>query len=124
MTAPAVTIVVVDDNELASELLGELLASLGHRVTVATTGLSALEACAGICPDILLTDIMLPDIDGYELALRLRAACKPPPLCVALSGLSRNPEHPGDEVFAAWIEKPADMGTLEAVISGLSARTP
>jgi signal transduction histidine kinase/ActR/RegA family two-component response regulator len=65
-------ILVVDDNEDAAETLAMLLESAGHQVSVAFNGTKALEFAADLVPDLLILDIGLPDIDGYELARRLR----------------------------------------------------
>jgi PAS domain S-box-containing protein len=65
-------ILVVDDNEDAGQLLGEMLRSVGHDVVVALDGPRALEAVKTFCPDVAILDIGLPVMDGYELASMLR----------------------------------------------------
>jgi PAS domain S-box-containing protein len=65
-------ILVVDDNEDAVELLGEMLRLLGHRPHTAVHPTDALELAAKVKPALALLDIGLPEIDGYELARRLR----------------------------------------------------
>jgi len=122
MSTPQQTIVIVDDNELASELLAEFLAMLGHEVKVAASGAQALEVCAQARPQIVLVDIVLPDIDGYELARRLRAAVDPAPCCIALSGLPQGDDRAREDVFDAWVEKPADLSVLEDLIAGIASR--
>jgi signal transduction histidine kinase/ActR/RegA family two-component response regulator len=66
-------ILIVDDNTDAADTLSLFLSTAGHRLRVAYEGRSALALAAEAPPDILLLDIGLPDIDGYELARRMRA---------------------------------------------------
>ena len=70
--APGSRILVVDDNEDSAEMLAKLLAMSGHDVRTAYTGPTALEAAAAYLPDVVLLDIGLPGINGYEVARRLR----------------------------------------------------
>ncbi|HWI83076.1 ATP-binding protein [Ramlibacter sp.] len=80
-------ILVVDDNVDAAATLAELLRMMGWEVAVANDGLSALEAVAAHSPEIVLLDIGLPDITGYEVARRIRAgAGSRQPRLVALTG--------------------------------------
>jgi putative two-component system response regulator len=74
-TAPIAqaTILIVDDTPENLSVLGELL-SHSYRVRVANSGLRALElAAADPCPDLILLDVMMPDMDGYEVLRRLRS---------------------------------------------------
>ncbi|MFC5461503.1 hybrid sensor histidine kinase/response regulator [Massilia niabensis] len=66
-------ILIVDDNADAADTLSMFLASVGHRPRVAYEGRSALALAAQVPPDVLLLDIGLPDIDGYELARQMRS---------------------------------------------------
>ena len=65
---------VVDDEPDARRLLKEILESAGARVTMASSGAAALEKIAAVPPDVLLTDLGMPLMDGYELIQRVRAA--------------------------------------------------
>jgi CheY-like chemotaxis protein len=65
-------ILVVDDNADAAESLSILLRMQGHEVRVAYDGLEALDLAAELMPDLVLLDIGLPRLDGYEVARRLR----------------------------------------------------
>ena len=68
----AAAVMVVDDNEDAGEALAALLGMFGHKVTVAADGTSALLAARAFDADVFILDIGLPDMDGFELATRLR----------------------------------------------------
>jgi signal transduction histidine kinase len=65
-------VLVVDDNVDAGSTMGLLLEALGHEVSVVHHPFDALARAPAIRPDVYLLDIGLPDIDGYELARRLR----------------------------------------------------
>lgn len=66
-------VLVVDDNADAAETLGLLLAAQGHEVVIEHGSLAALERARSVRPDVCLLDIGLPEMDGRELARRLRA---------------------------------------------------
>jgi PAS domain S-box-containing protein len=70
-------VLIVDDNADAAATLELLLQSLGHETRVAADGTAALEAAGSFQPDLVLLDIGLPGIDGYEVARRLRAQGRP-----------------------------------------------
>jgi CheY-like chemotaxis protein len=65
-------VLVVEDNADAAESLTMLLELLGHRVRAAHDGVAALDAARANVPDVMLVDIGLPGIDGYEVARRVR----------------------------------------------------
>ena len=71
-TMRGLRILVVDDNEDSAEMLARLLNRSGHDVRTAYTGPAALDVAAAQFPDVVLLDIGLPGINGYEVARRLR----------------------------------------------------
>jgi signal transduction histidine kinase/ActR/RegA family two-component response regulator len=80
-------VLIVDDNVDAAEMLAALLAAHGHDVRTAHRGEAALATAGTFRPEVALLDIGLPDIDGYELARRLRGVAGADPLhLVALTG--------------------------------------
>ncbi len=66
------SILVVDDGPVDANLLGHILKDEGYAVRVATDGKSALELACSEPPDLILLDICMPDMDGYEVCSRLR----------------------------------------------------
>ena len=70
---PGLRILVVDDNADAARLLSDSLQALGHRAVVAFDGPSALERASAFHPDVVLLDLGLPVMDGFEVAQRLKA---------------------------------------------------
>jgi CheY-like chemotaxis protein len=79
---------VVDDNDDAAVMLATLLAMEGHSVRVAHDGKAALDIAAEFQPEICLCDIGLPEMNGYELASRLRSLF-PQSLLISVSGWGR-----------------------------------
>src|SRR3569833_2209520 len=68
------TIVVVDDHRAECEYLTALLQHAGHEVIGNDDGLTALAALHESVPDLVVTDILMPVMDGFELVRRMRAA--------------------------------------------------
>ena len=66
-------VLVVDDEAPITELLSTALRYMGYEVATAATGAAALEAASKSVPDLVVLDVMLPDIDGFEVCRRLRA---------------------------------------------------
>jgi len=73
-TSPQSLILVVDDTPTNAKVLFDVLKDAGFRVLLAQTGESALEKLQVITPDIILLDIMMPGIDGFETCRRLKAS--------------------------------------------------
>jgi len=65
-------ILVVDDDEDAGIALAEVLESFGHSSAISRDGLSGVEKVESWTPDLAFIDVGLPDIDGYEVARRIR----------------------------------------------------
>ncbi|HET9624339.1 MAG TPA: GAF domain-containing protein [Kofleriaceae bacterium] len=71
--ARAARVLIVDDNVDAAQMMHEYLAHLGYDAALAHDGMSGLELAGKLAPDVAVLDIGLPVMDGYELAIRLRA---------------------------------------------------
>ena len=111
-------ILVVDDNSDAADTLAELLEMYGHTVRTAYTGAQATERTLEFKPDIVFLDIGLPDMSGYEVAVKLRQLPIPQQfLLVALTGYGQ--EHDRQSALAAGFNehfaKPVDFGKLAAL---------
>jgi DNA-binding response OmpR family regulator len=72
MTAPRKTILIVDDEPDIRSILDILLKSDGYNTMLADSGKSALDQVAQKVPDLILLDIIMPDMDGYQVARQLR----------------------------------------------------
>ena len=84
-------VLVVDDNLDAAEMLAEVLRHAGHEVNEAHDGLSALVLASQWRPEVVLLDLGLPGMDGFEVARRLRADPQSGPMkIIALTGYGRD----------------------------------
>lgn len=115
-------VLVVDDNPEIRETMKTFLELEGHLVTTADCGRAALEQIARDNPDVVLLDIGLPDLDGYALAERIRAAHLPAqPRLYAMTGNAgaRVRERALRAGFDAHVPKPIDgRSLLRLVASG------
>jgi CheY-like chemotaxis protein len=104
----------VDDNVDAATTLSWLLAEKGYIVEVAHDGTAGLEAAYTHKPHILLLDIGLPGIDGYELARRLRKDGFKSALMIAISGYAHEADVERARIagFDRHLAKPVDFDVL------------
>jgi two-component system OmpR family response regulator len=79
-------VLVVDDEARIREVVEYTLQREGFRVTLAVDGQSALELAAREVPDLVVLDVMLPDIDGLEVCRKLRRKCQTPILFLSARG--------------------------------------
>ena len=68
-------VLVVDDEELIAHSLREILLQAGFDTLCALSGAEAIELAAEVCPDIVISDVIMPDLDGVQTAIRIRRAC-------------------------------------------------
>jgi two-component system OmpR family response regulator len=73
MAQPSARLLVVDDEPAITDLLATSLRFVGYDVRTAASGSEALRAAADYRPDLLVLDVMLPDLDGFEITRRLRS---------------------------------------------------
>lgn len=113
-------ILLIEDNLSANEILNDLLTMEGHVVTSAFDGKSGLAMAQENVYDIIVCDIGLPGIDGYEVVKQLRLdTLKAVPLCIAISGYSQQKNHTRAELagFDHYLVKPVAIATLTNLIS-------
>jgi signal transduction histidine kinase len=121
--APPRTVLIVEDNDDARHMLEEALAFSGHRVRAARDGASGVTLAAEVRPDVALIDIGLPDLDGYEVARRIRAAPGGRRMgLIALTGYGQaeDQKRAFDAGFDAHLTKPVTPERLKQVMAGLS----
>jgi two-component system OmpR family response regulator len=80
MAEPTVRVLVVDDEENISYLVASAMRLEGFATTVAATGREAIAAVEDSRPDLIILDVMLPDLDGFEVLRRLREAGRREPV--------------------------------------------
>jgi signal transduction histidine kinase len=117
-TAPK-RLLVVDDNRDAAISLAEFLRLDGHEALAVYSATAALDAMASFKPDVMLLDIGLPEMDGYEVAQRVRAAGSTVRL-VALTGYGQAADMQRTLAagFEAHLVKPLDLVALGKVVAG------
>lgn len=114
-------VLVVEDNVDACDTMRTLLEMHGHRVDTANDGAAGLERALALQPEVVLLDVGLPGMDGYEVARRIRAARGiRRPLLVAITGYggAEDRERALAAGFDAHLTKPVEYPTLAALISG------
>ncbi|MFO1431796.1 MAG: CHASE domain-containing protein [Candidatus Competibacteraceae bacterium] len=116
---PVRRVLVVDDNQDSAESIAMLLQLQGHQVEFAFDGPSALEKAVGFQPDLVLLDLGLPGMDGYEVARRLRPRL-PHTILAAMTGWSSS-EHrarSNEAGFDYHLVKPLDLAVLDTLLAG------
>ena len=115
-------VLAVDDSVDAVEFLARLLRLSGHEVEVAYDGTSAVQAALAMRPDVVLLDIGLPGLTGYEVARQLRQepALKNTVL-VALTGYGRESDRQRSRNagFSYHLVKPAEVSEVEKILSSI-----
>ncbi len=118
-------ILVVDDNRDAAESLAMVLQLNGHETRLAHDGLDAMQAAEAFRPDLVLLDIGLPKLNGYEVARRLRGEAWGKDMFVAaLTGWGQDEDRKKsrDAGFDAHLVKPVDPDTLMKLLATLHSR--
>jgi PAS domain S-box-containing protein len=124
-TIAARRILVVDDNNDAANSLAALLKLGGHETRTAYDGLEAVEAAATFRPELVLLDIGLPKLNGYEVARRMRSQLEgQDTVLVALTGWGQahDRQKSKDAGFDEHLIKPVDHYTLMTLLSRLPPR--
>ena len=110
-------VLVVDDNEDAAISLSLVLESEGHIIRAAKSGHEALNVEKEFKPEVVVLDLGLPDVDGREVARRIRSSRGRSATLVALTGrVGDRSLYRGQDSFDAYFVKPVDLGELLAVI--------
>jgi CheY-like chemotaxis protein len=107
-------ILVVEDDGDSAEMLTELLRIWGFQVRIARNGQAALKAFNAEHPDVILLDLGLPVIDGWEVAAELTTQQSPHPFVIAVSGYSER--NSGEYGVDLHLMKPVDPRRLLAIL--------
>lgn len=118
-------ILVVDDNRDLCETLGLLLTMHGFDVQTAGDGQTALQAARAQPPDVVLTDIGLPGMDGWQVAKRLRGLCQKKPFLIAITAYGDDAARKRSEAdgFDHHLVKPVDPSDLVHLLQQFASRT-
>ena len=118
-------ILVVEDEESLLKLETILLTTKGYDVTGVADGMAALQVMESNPPDLVILDIMLPEIDGFEVCTRIKANPKTSSIPVVMLTAKKNSQDftRGLQVGAeAYITKPFKSARVVEVIEGLLAK--
>jgi CheY-like chemotaxis protein len=121
---PSRHILLIEDNADACETLRALLEMHGHHVDIAADGVTGLERALSLQPEVVLVDVGLPRMDGYEVARRIRASKgirRPMLVAVTGYGAPEDRQRALDAGFDAHVTKPVEYSTLLPLIAGANA---
>jgi len=117
----ATTILVADDNRANRDALAFLLETAGYRILTAVDGRDALAQTRTERPELVISDVLMPRMDGYELARRIRLEIDGPkrPYLVAVTGygLPEDRERTREAGFDLHLVKPVDPADLAGVLA-------
>jgi len=119
-------ILVVDDNQDAAQMSAVLLRSWGYDVRVAHDGLEALERATRFLPQVVLLDIGLPNMDGYEVARNLRQNPRLQNLTLAaITGYGQDEDRIRslDAGFNHHLVKPVEVSDLKSLLTGITSES-
>ncbi len=117
---PSLNVLVVDDNVSSAKTTGQILAMVGHKVALAHDGPAALEIAKKIAPDVIMLDIGMPGMSGYEVCRELR---KDPlfkhTMLIAQTGWGQESDRKKtqDAGFDHHLTKPVNFKTLSDILA-------
>ncbi len=125
----AYTILYVEDNLDNQRLVQRALQAHGYQFFAAATGLEGVQMATDLRPDAILLDINLPDIDGYEVARRLRKSKVPrllyvPIVAITANALKGDAEKALEAGCDVYIAKPINIRELWARLEALLVDSP
>ena len=123
---PLLSVLVVDDQLDTAESTAELLSLHGCQTRIATSGAEALQVAATHPPDVVLLDIGMPGMDGWEFARRLRSqTIGKQPIVVAVSGYGSlaDRQHSADTGIDMHLVKPADPAHLTDMLAKIRSNS-
>jgi two-component system, OmpR family, KDP operon response regulator KdpE len=117
-------ILVVDDEPQITRVLRTTLNAQGYEIRVANDGETALEIVKDFTPDLVITDLMMPNMNGMELCRQLRKTSQVPILVLSVRGEERSKIEALDSGADDYITKPFSTGELLARVRAALRRAP
>ena len=116
-------ILVVDDNTDAADSMAMLLRLSGNDVRTAHDGIEALEVAAEFLPDVVLLDIGLPRMNGFDAARRIREARGAEVMLIAVTGWGKDEDRrrSAEAGFDHHLTKPVDFDAIDRLLANASA---
>lgn len=123
---PRKSILVVDDQRVITELLGAVFEQLGFAVELAVDGRAALASASRTVPDVIVLDVRLPELDGWQVLEALRREPRTARLPVVMMSASGDPGYPqrARRSGARYLEKPFPLARLVETVEGLVSSSP
>ena len=117
-------ILVVDDEAQITRVLRTTLHAQGYEIRVANDGATALEIMKDFAPDLVITDLAMPNMNGIELCRQLRKISQVPILVLSVRGEERSKIEALDSGADDYVTKPFSTGELLARIRAVLRRSP
>ncbi len=117
-------ILVVDDEPQITRVLRTTLTAKGYEIRVANDGEMALEIMKDWLPNLVITDLMMPNMDGVQLCKRIRAMSQIPIIVLSVRGHERSKIEALDAGADDYMTKPFGMGELQARVRAALRRSP
>ena len=117
-------ILVVDDEPQITRVLRTTLVAKGYEIRVANDGEMALEIMKDWVPNLIITDLMMPNLDGVQLCKRVRAMSQVPIIVLSVRGQERSKVEALDAGADDYVTKPFSMGELQARVRAALRRSP
>lgn len=113
-------VLVVDDNRDAAESMAAVLQLMGSETRVAHDGIEALKVAEAFTPEVMLIDIGMPRMNGYDLARTIRSQPRGADvMLIALTGWSQDDDsrRSNEAGFDLYLTKPADLNMLDKLLA-------
>ena len=117
-------ILVVDDEPQITRVLRTALGARGYDIRVANDGEMALEIMKDWTPNLIITDLMMPNLDGVQLCKRVRSMSQVPIIVLSVRGQERSKIEALDAGADDYITKPFGIGELQARVRAALRRAP
>lgn len=116
-----VRVLVAEDEAFTAIALVDMLERQGHQVRDAADGADAIAALQDFAPDVLVTDLMMPNVDGAELIRHIRAQPGPALPVILITGVPES-KLPEGLPYDAYLGKPIDHAELGRLVAALARR--
>jgi CheY-like chemotaxis protein len=112
------SVLVIDDEELVVELIGKALTKFGYNVETAKGGQEGLRIFEKRLFDLVITDIRMPDVDGFGVARHIRNSERP---YTPIIGISATSYFEDEKAFDSFLSKPFDIQSLLQIVKDLTS---
>jgi CheY-like chemotaxis protein len=129
LLSPRLRILVAEDNRVNQKVASRMLEHMGHRVDVVANGLEALAALRAMPYDLVLMDVQMPEMDGFEATRQIRDPGtgipnpKVPIIAMTAHAMKGDRERCLEAGMDGYVSKPVEPGALREAIEGLGGVT-